>query len=157
MYAGIGWSHQNLFYARDGSFFSAGDRFLKENSFIFSLSRRDSITPKLKLDSVYEFRYSVADPDNRNRVINSLWLSLNYYWQKPLQVGLNYQFNFSDFTRRDREDSYHRLYGHLNYAVDKTSNISLQGGVALGGSTDNRINFDGWFFSLNYSWELGRF
>ncbi|CDN09655.1 MAG: hypothetical protein HRU34_01805 [Richelia sp.] len=157
MYGGIGWSHQNLFYAGDGPSFSSGDRFLKENSFTLSLSRRDSIAPKLVLDSFYEFRYSIADPENRNRAINSLWLSLKYFCQKPLQVGLNYQFNFSDFTKRYREDSYHRLYGNLTYALSKTSNINLQGGVALGDSTDNRIDFDGWFFSINYDWELGRF
>ena len=157
MYAGIGWTNQNLFYARNGSSFAAGDRFLSENSLRLSLSRRDSITPKLILDSLYEFRYSFANPDSRNRVINSLWLSLNYRWQKPLQVGLNYQFNFSDFTMRDREDNYHRLYGNLNYAISKSSKISLQSGFSVGSSTDNQVDFDGWFFSLNYNLELGRF
>ncbi|WP_088243176.1 hypothetical protein [Calothrix rhizosoleniae] len=157
MYAGIGWTHQNLFYARNSNSFAAGDRFLSENSLRLSLSRRDAITPKLIFDSLYEFRYSFANPDSRNRVINSLWLSLNYRWQKPLRVGLNYQFNFSDFTMRDREDSYHRLYGNLNYAISKSSKLSLQGGFAVGGSTDDNIDFDGWFFSLNYNLELGRF
>ncbi|MDJ0615517.1 MAG: hypothetical protein QNJ63_02020 [Calothrix sp. MO_192.B10] len=155
-YAGIGWTHQNLFYARDSDFFASGDRFLSENSFRFSLSRRDLIAPKLSLDSVYEFRYNFADPDSRNRVINSLWLSMNYRWQ-PLQVGLNYQFNFSDFTKRDREDNFHRLYANLNYSVSKTSQISVQSGIVLGGSTDPRIDFDGWFIGVNYSLELGRF
>ncbi|MDJ0796724.1 MAG: hypothetical protein QNJ51_07770 [Calothrix sp. MO_167.B12] len=155
-YAGIGWTHQNLFYARSSDFFSSGDRFLSENSLRFSLSRRSLIAPKLTLDSVYEFRYNFADPDSRNRVINSLWLSMNYRWQ-PLQVGLNYQFNFSDFTRRDREDNFHRLYANLNYSVSKTSQFSVQSGIVLGGSTDPRIDFDGWFIGVNYSLELGRF
>ncbi len=156
-YGRIGWTHQNLFYARNGSSFAAGDRFLSEHSLRLSLSRRDSITPKLILDSFYEFRYSFASPDSRNRAINSLWLSLNYRWQKPLQVGLNYQFNLSDFTMRDRNDNYHRLYGNINYAISKSSRISLQSGFALGSSTDNNIDFDGWFLSLNYNLRLGKF
>ena len=157
MYAGVGWTHQNLFYARNARSFAAGDRFLSENSLRLSLSRRDSIAPKLTLNSLYEFRYSFASPDSRNRVINSLWLSLNYRWQKPLKVGLNYQFTSSDFTMRDRNDNYHRLYSNLNYTISKSSRISLQSGLALGGSTDDRINFDSWFFSLNYNLRLGKF
>ena len=157
MYAGVGWTHQNLFYARNSSSFAAGDRFLSEHAVRLSLSRRDSITPKLTLDSLYEFRYSFASPDSRNRIINSLWLSLNYRWQKPLKVGLNYQFNLSDFTMRDREDNYHRLYSNINYAISKSSRISLQSGFALGGSTDDRIDFDSWFFSINYNLTLGKF
>lgn len=157
MYAGVGWTHQNLFYARNARSFAAGDRFLSENSLRLSLSRRDSIAPKLTLNSLYEFRYSFASPDSRNRVINSLWLSLNYRWQKPLKVGLNYQFTLSDFTMRDRNDNYHRLYSNLNYTISKSSRISLQSGLALGGSTDDRINFDSWFFSLNYNLRLGKF
>ena len=157
MYGELGWSNQQLFYAKDGDFFSAGDRFLNENSVRLSLGRRDPLTQRLVLDSFYELRLNFADPDSRNRINNSLLLSLNYYWLRSLQVGLNYQFNLSDFTVRQREDQYHRLYANLTYGISDSTNVSLQGGASLGGSTDQNINFDGWFFSLNYNWELGKF
>nr|WP_039737553.1 hypothetical protein [Hassalia byssoidea] len=157
MYGELGWSNQQLFYAKDGDFFSAGDRFLNENSLRLSLGRRDPLTQRLVLDSFYELRFNFADPDSRNRINNSLLLSLSYYWLRSLQVGLDYQFNLSDFTLRQREDQYHRLYTHLTYGISDSTNVSLQGGVSLGGSTDQNINFDGWFFSLNYNWELGKF
>jgi len=161
MYGDFGWSNQQLFYATKISNFSAGDRFLNENSLRLSLGRRDPITPKLMLDSFYELRMSFTDPpngrDSRNRVINSLWVSLDYYWQKSLQVGLDYQFGLSNFTEIQREDQYHRLFGHLTYGISNYSNISLESGVTLGSSTDQKIDFNGWFFTLNYNWELGRF
>lgn len=161
MYGEIGWSNQQLFYARNGSNFDAGDRFLNENSFRLSLGRRDPLTPRLMLDSFYELRLSLTDPpseeDNRDRLIHSAWISLNYYLKQSLQVGLDYQFSFSDFTQRQREDLYHRLYGHLTYGTSNYTNLSLQGGFTLGGSTDRDIDFDGWFFSVHYNLELGRF
>ncbi|WP_017315900.1 porin family protein [Mastigocladopsis repens] len=161
MYGEIGWSNQQLFYARNGSNFNAGDRFLNENSFRLSLGRRDPLTPRLMLDSFYELRWSLTDPpskqDNRDRVINAVWISLNYYLKQSLQVGLDYQFNLSNFTQRQREDQYHRLYAHLTYGVSNSTNLSLQGGATFGGSTDSNIDFDGWFFTVNYILELGRF
>ncbi len=159
MYGEIGWNHQQLFYAQDSDDFNfdAGDRFLNENSFRLAFGRRDRLTSKLMLNSFYELRLSFADPETRNRVINFGWLSLNYQLQKPLQVGLDYQFNWSNFTQRDRQDQYHRFYGHLNYRMSKYGNLSFQGGVALGDSTEDNIDFDGWFFSVNYNVELGQF
>ncbi|KAB8316260.1 hypothetical protein SD81_023870 [Tolypothrix campylonemoides VB511288] len=161
MYGEIGWSNQQLFYARNGTNFDAGDRFLNENSFRLSLGRRDPLTPRLMLDSFYELRLSLTDPpsrqENRDRLIHSVWISLNYYLQQSLQVGLDYQFALSDFTRRQREDLYHRFYGHLTYGISNYTNLSFQGGLTIGSSTDRNIDFDGWFFSVNYNLELGRF
>ena len=71
MYGEIGWSKQLLFYARNSSRygFAAGDRFLNENSFHLSLGRRDPLTPKLMLDSYYEFRVNLPEaPQKRDRV-----------------------------------------------------------------------------------------
>ncbi|MEA5504597.1 hypothetical protein VB735_16055 [Halotia wernerae UHCC 0503] len=157
MYGEIGWSNQQLFYANNSDRFDAGDRFLGENSLRLSLGRRDSLTQRLKLDSSYIFSVNFAEPNNRNRIINSLWVSLDYYLQKPLRVGFDYQFNLSDFTQRQRDDNYHRLFGHLNYQISDFSNLSLQSGISFGDSTDSNIDFDGWFFSINYNLELGRF
>ncbi|WP_158333170.1 hypothetical protein [Calothrix sp. PCC 6303] len=160
MYGEVGWSNQQLFYARDSDRydFSSGDRFLNENAWHLSLGRRDPLSKKLMFDSYYELRWSLTGPpEKRDRLINSLWLSLNYYLQKPLQVGLNYQFNLSSFTQRDRQDISHRIYSHLNYRLSDTNSMSAQAGVSLGNSTESSIDFDGWFFSINYNVDLGRF
>ncbi|MGF1934170.1 MAG: hypothetical protein RM347_007190 [Nostoc sp. ChiQUE02] len=160
MFGEISWSNQQLFYANNSdrpNSFKAGDRFLNENSLQLALGRRDPLTSRLTLDSLYEFSVDFADPLSRNRIINSFWVSLNYYLQKPLQVGIDYQGNFSDFTQRDREDEFHRLFGHLNYQISDTTNLNVQAGVSLGSSTVENIDFDGWFFSVNYSLQLGRF
>ena len=122
-----------------------------------SLGRRDPLTSRLTLDSFYELSVNFADPQSRNRIINSFWVSLNYYLQKPLQVGIDYQVNLSEFTDGDREDQLHRLFGHLNYRISDTINMNVQAGVSLGSSTAENIDFDGWFFSVNYNLQLGRF
>ncbi|BAY13653.1 hypothetical protein [Calothrix sp. NIES-2098] len=159
MYGQIAWSNQLLFYMNNSDTFKAGDRFLNENSLRLSLGRRDPLSSKLFLDSFYELSLNLADPASRSRIVNSLWVSLNYYLKQPLQVGINYQFNLSNFTDRpdSREDDFHRLFGSLNYRVSDSSYLNLQGGLTFGGSSAPNINFDGWFFSLNYSWDLGQF
>ena len=160
MYGEIGWNNQQLFYAQDSDRFnfSSGDKFLNENSFRVSVGRRDPLGPKLNLDSLYELRLSLTSPpEKRNRMINYIWLSLNYYLQKSLRVGIDYQFNLSNFLERSREDQYHRLSGKLKYGISELSSINLQSGFTLGGSTDSNIDFDGWFFSINYSWDFGQF
>lgn len=160
MYSEIGWNNQQLFYAKDSDRFNfaSGDKFLDENSFRLSIGRRDPIAPKLNLDSFYELRLSITDPpEKRNRIMNYAWLSLNYNLQDSLRVGIDYQFNLSNFLERSREDQYHRLSANLRYGISDLSSINLQSGFTLGGSTDSNIDFDGWFFSVNYNLDLGRF
>jgi len=160
MYGEISFSNQQLFYANNSdrpNSFKAGDRFLNENAVKMSFGRRDPLTSKLVLDSFYELSVNFADPLSRSRIINSFWFSLNYYLQKPLQVGIDYQVNFSDFTQRDREDLFHRLFAHLNYRISDVSSMNFQTGVTFGNSTAQNIDFDGWFFSINYNLQLGRF
>ncbi|WP_066426143.1 hypothetical protein [Anabaena sp. 4-3] len=157
MYGEIGWSNQQLFYAQNSDLFTAGDRFLGENSFRLSLGRRDTLTEKLRLDSFYELSWNLAEPDNRSRMINSLWLLLSYQIQKPLEVGLGYQLNLSDFTERDRFDNYHRLFTQVNYRLSEFNSLNLQSGFSFGDSTVSNIDFNSWFFSVNYNWVLGEF
>ncbi|MGJ5674038.1 MAG: hypothetical protein ACR9NN_10570 [Nostochopsis sp.] len=158
MYGEIGWSNQQLFYARDHSNFDDGDRFLGENVLRLALGRRDMLSKKLALDSFYEFRFSLTDPpEDRNRIINFFWLSLSYYLRKSLQAGVDYQFSLSNFTEYERKDLYNRLFGRLNYGISKNTNVSVQAGFALGKSSESNIDFDGWFLGINYNLELGRF
>ncbi len=151
MYGEIGWSNQKLFTAEKGV------RFFDENSLNLKIGRRDALTRKLLLDSLYEFRVSSADPSSRNRMMNSLWLSLNYYLQPTLQIGLDYQYVLSNFSDQPREDQNQLFLGHLVYGISTTSNVTIQGGMGSGRSTDRNINFDSLFFTVNYNLELGQF
>lgn len=144
----IGWNDRQYFRA------SNGERFLDEHFIYLTLSRRDWLNRRLALDSFYDVRLSFANPDNRSRLINYLSVSLSYYFQRNLQVGMDYQFSFSDFTKTDREDYYHRLLGRLSYGVSKDSQINVQGGVTIGDSTDANLDFDSLFFSVTYSVDL---
>jgi hypothetical protein len=145
MFGEIGWTHQQFYRA------VVGDRFLNEHMAYLSLSRQDRLTPRLRLNSYYDFRVSFADPDSRSRIINSLYLSLSYSFQTNLQVAMDYQFERADFTARDRYDQYHRIMGRLTYGVLRDSQISVSGGVSVGGSSESFIDFDSLFFSVTYS------
>ncbi len=151
MYGEFAFSNQQFFHAHQG------DSLLNESSILLSLGRRDSLTPKLGLNSLYQLSVNFSDPQNRSRVINSVGISLDYVLQKPLQIGLDYQLRLSDFTQRDREDQLHRLFAHLNYQINNSSNLNVQSGISLGNSTIPNIDYSGWFFSVNYHFELGRF
>lgn len=145
MFGEIGWTNQQFYRAEQG------DRFLNEHIAYLSLSRQDQLTRQLRLSSFYEFRVSFADPDYRSRVINSLYLSLSYSFQSNLQVGLDYQFERSDFTVRSRYDQYHRIMGRLTYGVLRDSQVNIVGGASVGGSSESFIDFDSLFFSVTYS------
>jgi hypothetical protein len=145
MFGEIGWTNQQFYRA------VVDDRFLNEHIAYLSLSRQDQLTRRLRLNSYYDFRVSFADPDSRSRIINSLYLSLSYSFQTNLQVAMDYQFERSDFTVRDRYDQYHRIMGRLTYGVLRDSQISVSGGVTVGGSSESSIDFDSLFFSVTYS------
>jgi hypothetical protein len=151
VYGEIGWNNQQLFRAK------VGDRFLNENSIRLAFQRRDRLSDKLRLNTLYEFRFSDANPESRSRIINSLSVSLSYYLKRNLQVGLDYQYALSNFTQREREDQYHRILGRLNYGISRDSQINLQGGLTLGNSSQANIDFDNFFFSVTYTIELGKF
>lgn len=157
IYGAIGLSNQQFFYVNNSDRFQAGDRFLGENSLRLLLVRQDPLTSALTLNSLYEFKANFSDPDSRSRIINSGLISLNYKLQQSLRIGVNYQLNLSNFTQRTRTDYYHRLFGQLSYQTSNFSNLNLQTGLTFGGSTDTNIDFDGWFFSINYNWQLGQF
>lgn len=149
MFGEIGWNNQYLFDAK------TGDRFLNEHALRLSLQRQDRIANNLWLNSIYEFRLGFADPESRSRVLNSLSTELAYYISPRFQLNLEYLLALSNFTQRDRDDTYHLILGGMTYAVSSGSQISLQGGVSFGNSSDPNIGFDNSFFSVNYTFDIG--
>lgn len=140
-YGEIGWSNQQLF---DDS-----DRFFNDHSLRLSLSRRDPLTSNLRLDSFYQLRLSFADPSDRNRIINTLGVGLNYNLQPDLTVGLDYQLTLTDFTQQDRDDLYNQVVAQLSYDLSRNSRIILFGGFSFGDSSDSDVDFNSTIFGAS--------
>jgi hypothetical protein len=140
-YGEIGWSNQQLF--------DDGDRFFNDHSLRLSLSRRDPLTSDLRLDSFYQLRLSFADPSDRNRIINTLGVGLNYNLQPDLTVGLDYQLTLTDFTQQDRDDLYNQVVAQLSYDLSRNSRIILFGGFSFGDSSDSDVDFNSTIFGAS--------
>lgn len=148
-YGKLGWSNRQLFSH------NRGDRFLNEHSLYLELGRRDVLAKRLTLDTFYQFRLSWANPSDRSQVINYVGASLGYNPIPPLEVALDYQFAFADFTQQERQDQYHQLLARLTYTLSPNSRAYLYGGPSFGHSGDPYIDFDGFVFgagvNLNFT------
>ena len=140
-YGEIGWSNQQLF--------DDGDRFFNDHSLRLTLARRDPLVSNLRLDSFYQLRLSFADPSDRNRIINTLGVGLNYNLQPDLSVGLDYQLTLTDFTQQDRDDLYNQVVAQLSYDLSRNSRIILFGGFSFGDSSDSDVDFNSAIFGAS--------
>ncbi|NJL20735.1 MAG: outer membrane beta-barrel protein [Leptolyngbyaceae cyanobacterium SM1_3_5] len=132
--ATIGWSNRQLFSAEDG------DQFLSDHAVRFGLSRQDTLTDRLTLDSYYQLRLNFADPSDRSRLTNTVGASLSYALQPDLELGLNYELDLVDFTQRDRNDSYYQVTAQLSYDLTRNSRVSLYGGFSFGRSSESDVD-----------------
>ncbi|MFW6296108.1 MAG: hypothetical protein ACOC04_02835 [Halothece sp.] len=138
----VGWTKQQLFDAE------SGDRFLDENSVFVEFDREDQLTEVLVWDTFYQFRAAFANPNRRSQIINTVGTSLSYYPVNSLELALDYQFTYTDFTQQDRNDSYHQLVTRLSYAISDNSQAYLFGGRSFGNSSDSMVDFDGFIFGV---------
>lgn len=136
------WANRQLFDS------DSGDRFLNDHSPRLLVDWRHNLADDLVLSSTYQARWSIADPSDRSRVIQSLGARLSHALQPDLAVGLDYRFTYVDFTQRDRLDSYHQLVAELTYDLNRRTRVLLYGGYSLGNSTDHSVNFDGTVFGI---------
>ena len=150
-YGEVGWNNRQLF-SQD-----SGDRFLNDHSLYVGLGRRDVLAKQVTLDTFYQLRLSMANPSDRSQVINSVGASLGYTPIPPLQVALDYQFAFADFTQQERQDQYHQLLARLTYTLTPNSRAYLYGGRSFGHSSDPYINFDGFIFGAGVNFNLTLF
>lgn len=144
MLAEAGWYNQQLFRTN-------GDRFLKEDFFYLWLSRRDFLTPKLELYSYYNFALDLADPDNLSRFTHFLTLSLGYYIRPTFQVGLEYQFFLSDYTKVERLDYFSRFFGRITYSINRQNYLVFRLGFSKGDSSEDYLNYNDFLFNLTYT------
>jgi hypothetical protein len=158
MFGEIGWGNQQLFIQSNDIFgLPKGTRFLNDHALRIELSRRDQLANKLSLNTFYQFRLSFADPVDRSRLSNSLFLSLNYDIQPNLQIGLDYQFVLVNFTQQQREDQFHQIIARLSYTLFRNTQLSLFAGYSFGNSTDPLVDFNGSVFGVSLSTSLGLF
>lgn len=154
----IGWSNQKLFRSDTGlRQIFGGERFINDNSIRFELSRQDSLSPRLALNTFYQFRWSFVDPDDRSRLLNSVIATLSYRLSPKLQTALDYQFTWSHFTQQDRDDLYHQLVGRLTYNFTQRGQLNVFTGFSFGNSTDDRIDFNSFIFGVGLTFNLPLF
>lgn len=145
------WDNRQLFLD------SNGDRFLNDHSLRLSLFHRVPLAAQLKLDNYYQLRWSVTDPSDRSRIVNRLGTVLSYDLTPTLQLGLNYQYDLTHFTERDREDSYHQVIAQLSWDLSRTIQFNIYGGYSFGASTASDVNFNGSILGAGLSFNLSLF
>lgn len=159
MTAELGWINQQLFIANNEiPQFPYGTRFLNEHIVQLTLSRRDTLSDRLSLNSLYQFRWGFAQPNTLSRLFNVLFLSLNYdvNRQRTVQVGLDYQFSAANYTDVPRTDLYQQILGRVSMQVVRNTQFSLYGGLSFGSSTSPTVDFNGVVLgvSLAVNWGL---
>jgi len=157
MTAEIGWTNQQLFISGNRiRGFPAGTRFLNDQAIRLELSRRDALNDRLFLNSIYQFRLGFSDPADRSRVLNVLFLSLNYDLNpsRTVQLGLDYQFSAANYTVVPRTDIYQQLLGRVTLNAFRNSQLSLYSGVSFGNSTERGINFNSFVLGVSISVNL---
>lgn len=159
MTAEIGWTNQQLFIASNEiPGFPAGTRFLNDQAVRLELSRRDQLSDRLFLNSVYQFRVSFSNPEDRSRILNVLFLSLNYDLNpnRTVQLAIDYQFSAANYTVVKRTDIYQQLLGRVTLNAFRNSQLSLYGGISFGDSTEPGIDFNSYVLgvSMAVNWAL---
>lgn len=156
--AEVGWSNQKLFTSGRGleQFFS-GREFFGDNSIRFELSRQDALSPQLSLNTYYQFRWSLANPVDRSRILNSFIATLGYNFSRNFQTAIDYQFTWSHFTDLARDDLYHQVLGRATYNLTPRTQVNLFSGFSFGHSSNQRINFNGFLFGAGIVFSLPLF
>lgn len=156
--AELGWSNQKLFTSDRGlQQIFGGREFFGDNSLRLELSRQDALSPKLALNTYYQFRWSFANPDDRSRILNTFIATLGYNFSQRLQTAIDYQFSWSHFTQQSRDDLYHQLIGRVTYNFTPRTQANLFAGYSFGHSSDRRIDFDSFIFGAGLVFSLPLF
>ncbi|WP_448571564.1 hypothetical protein [Trichothermofontia sp.] len=145
------WDNRQLFLDNDG------DRFLNDHSLRLSLFYRVPLVSRLKLDNYYQFRWSVTEPTDRSRLVNRLGTVLGYDLTPTMQIGLNYQYDLTHFTQRDREDSYHQVIAQFSWDLSRAIQFNIYGGYSFGASSASDVNFNGSILGAGMSFNLPLF
>ncbi|MEB3294881.1 MAG: hypothetical protein VKJ24_17125 [Synechococcales bacterium] len=155
----VGWTNQQLFSTDRGvqSLFN-GDRFFNDNALRLELNRQDPLGKNLNLSTYYQFRWSTTtELEKYDRLVHSLISSLSYSFSKDFQMAVDYQFIWSHFTQQPRDDFYHQVGGRLTYTINPRTQLNVVGGITLGSSTNDRLDFNGWLVGVGLVFNLPLF
>ena len=133
-YAQLGWVQRQL-YSED-----SGSRLLRDNSLRLIIGRQDRLADKLRLDSFYEFRARFTDPNDRNRIGNTLGANLRYTITPKLTSFLGYQLALNDFTRVARFDTRHQIRASTTYSINRIVFVGGFLSYLFGTSSDSAID-----------------
>ena len=128
------------------------ERFFKNTALGLTLGRRDSITPKLALDTYYLFQFNGAQSTSSgtatdfSRFFQSAGGYLGYDITPDLQAGISYQLNFIDYTAQERYDTFQQVLGQVVYRISPNLRFNVYGGVSFGRSSEPRVQFNDTFF-----------
>ena len=142
-YAQLGWAQRQL-YSED-----SGSRLLLDNSLRFIIGRQDRLADKLRLDSFYEFRARFTEPNDRNRLGNTLGANLRYTITPKLTSFLGYQLTLNDFTRVARFDARHQMRASTTYSINRTVFVGGFLSYLFGTSSESSIDLENFSAGLN--------
>jgi hypothetical protein len=160
MSAELGWSHQQLFATESGfKGIFRGNRYLKDNSLRFELSRRDTLNPRLSLFTFYQLRRSFTDRPDSDRLSHTFYSSLGYKLNPRVDLALDYQYNLSKYLRQDRRDHFNQVLGRVSWKTTQSLQTNFFVGYSFGFSSEDRtqfgrrgnaaIDFNGWLLGVN--------
>ncbi len=160
----IGWSNQQLFQAKEGlQVVFGGSRIFNDHAIRLELSRQDSLSKKLALNSFYQFRWSFAEANDfdRDRLINTFITSLSYSWTPSFQTAIDYQYAWTHFTQVSRDDHYHQLVARLTYTMSPRTQVNVFSGFSFGGSSGGvnarGIDYNGFIFGAGFVFNVPLF
>ena len=150
-YGQLGWVQENLY--RQGS----GDRLLQDNSIQLIVGRQDQLGQQLRLDSFYELRASFTNPDDQNRVANTLGARLRYDLTPKLQGALDYRLTFKNFTQVDRADTEHQISALAIYNISPDVFVSGTVSYLFGRSSSAAIDLNNLSIGVSLGWNVPLF
>ncbi|PZO49072.1 outer membrane beta-barrel protein [Phormidesmis priestleyi] len=150
-YGQLGWVQENLYRA------DSGDRLLQDNSVQFILGRQDQLGQQLRLDSFYELRASFTNPDDQNRVANTLGARLRYDITPKLQGALDYRLTFKNFTQVDRADTEHQISALAIYNINPDVFVAGNVSYLFGRSSSAAIDLDNLSIGISLGWNVPLF
>ena len=150
-YGQLGWVQENLYRA------DSGDRLLQDNSVQFILGRQDQLGQQLRLDSFYELRASFTNPNDQNRVANTLGARLRYDITPKLQGALDYRLTFKNFTQVDRADTEHQISALAIYNINPDVFVAGNVSYLFGRSSSAAIDLDNLSIGISLGWNVPLF
>ena len=147
----LGWVQDTLYQDANGQ------RLLRENAVQLIVGRQDQIGEQLRLDSFYELRASLANPNDQSRIANTIGVRLRYDITPKMQGALDYRLTFKNFTQVDRSDTEHEISALLIYNISPDVFLAGSASYLFGRSSNAAIDLNNLSFGLNLGFNLPLF